>query len=162
MAHDHESTADHHHDEHASHPAPMGALLGTFIGLLILTVITVWVAQFDLGGFNLPVALLVAGAKGALVVAFFMHLWWDSSFNTVALLAALVFVGLLIGGSILDTAEYRPRVREYRARNPVPAAAAAEQGASGSEAAGEGVGAAAAGEGGGAESSESEEAASGS
>ena len=65
----------HGHDEHhgVGHIVPIRYLVATGTALLILTVITVWVAKFDFGAFNIAVALLIAGFKASLVVMFFMH-----------------------------------------------------------------------------------------
>ena len=49
------------------HIIPFSYTLGTFIALLFLTVITVGVAQFDLGALDMPVALLVAGVKALIL-----------------------------------------------------------------------------------------------
>lgn len=95
--------------EHHSHAVPFGLLFGVFAALIVLTLLTVAVAQVDLGEFNLLVALLVAVVKGALVVLYFMHLRWDSPFNAIALIAALAFVALFLGLAILDSGEYEPR-----------------------------------------------------
>ena len=44
-----------------------------YAALLVLTVITVAVAQADFGGFNMTIAMAIAAAKAALVMAIFMH-----------------------------------------------------------------------------------------
>jgi cytochrome c oxidase subunit IV len=41
--------------------------------LMLLLIVTVVVAEFDLGTFNLPIALTIATAKAALILLFFMH-----------------------------------------------------------------------------------------
>src|SRR5687768_8926233 len=92
----------HGHATHQPHAAPMWILLAVFGGLLVLTVLTVLTAQFvDLGPYNLLLAMVIAVIKGALVAMFFMHLWWDSLFNSVALIAGLAFLGLFISFSIM-------------------------------------------------------------
>lgn len=45
-----------------------------FAGLIALLVLTVAAATLDLGAWNVPVALAIAGAKAALVMVYFMHL----------------------------------------------------------------------------------------
>lgn len=69
---------------------------GIFGALVVLTIITWRVSYFDFGAANVFVALLIATAKASLVAAFFMHLRYDSLFNTVAFLAAFLFLGLFI------------------------------------------------------------------
>jgi len=69
---------------------------GVFGALVVLTIITWRVSYYDFGPANVFVALLIATAKASLVAAFFMHLRYDSLFNTLAFLAAFLFLGLFI------------------------------------------------------------------
>jgi len=48
--------------------------------------------------------------KAALVALYFMHLRYDSPFNTLLLVSALAFVTLFLGLTMLDTKEYQPEV----------------------------------------------------
>ena len=82
-------------------------LLGVFAVLLVLTGLTVGVTEIDLGPFNIWLALGVAVAKASLVALFFMHLRWDSLFNGIILIIALVFVAIFIGITVLDSREYQ-------------------------------------------------------
>jgi cytochrome c oxidase subunit 4 len=59
-------------EEHA-HIVPYKTFAIVWIGLLILTGITVAVAQYNLGPLNIWVALGIATLKAGLVVAVFMH-----------------------------------------------------------------------------------------
>ena len=79
--------------------------LGTFLALMVLTVVTVGVAQFDLGAMDMPVALLVAGVKASLVCRFFMHLRWDRPINTVVLIGSIFFVVLFLIITMFDTGQ---------------------------------------------------------
>lgn len=111
-------TDDHGHDDHdhgdhsGGHVVSFWFLLAVFVALLILTVITVGVSEARLsetliGDIALPVAMVVAVIKGSLVCLFFMHLWWDSLFNSIAVVAALAFVALFLALAILDSSEYQ-------------------------------------------------------
>lgn len=98
-----------HVDTHAAHThaVPPWILLAVFGALLVLTIATVAVTWIDLGRTaNVWIALFIAVAKAGLVALFFMHLWWDSKFNFVVLVASLFFVALFIGITTLDTKEY--------------------------------------------------------
>ena len=87
----------------AHHPVvPLGVYIKVLISLLILTVLTVYVAQFDFGAFNSLVAMLIATMKAALVAAFFMHLKYDDRMLTVILLTGVFFLILMWGFSFLD------------------------------------------------------------
>ena len=94
------------HEAHV-HVVPPKVLLGVFAALLVLTFVTVAVTWVDFGRTaNVWIALTIAAIKAALVALYFMHLRWDSPFNSVILIAALFFVALLIGIIVLDTSEY--------------------------------------------------------
>jgi cytochrome c oxidase subunit 4 len=90
------------------HVVPPRLLLAVYGVLLVLTLITVGVTNFELGMFNVWVALFVALAKAGVVALYFMHLRWDSPFNALCLIAALFFVCIFIGITVLDSKEYKP------------------------------------------------------
>lgn len=100
----------HSTDEGHAHPVPKWMLIAVFVTLLILTAATVAVRDVDLGPFNIVLALGIAVAKAAVVALFFMHLYWDSPFNALALIFSIGFVALFIGIAILDTGEYQPQL----------------------------------------------------
>jgi cytochrome c oxidase subunit 4 len=78
------------------HIASVPFYVGIFVALVFLTVLTVAVSYFDFGAANTVVAMLIATAKASLVATFFMHLRYDSLFNTLAFLAAFVFLAIFI------------------------------------------------------------------
>lgn len=83
------------HDSGHHFVAPLSVYIGTFLALLVLTGVTVGVTEFDLGRFNIVVAMIVALVKAALVVLFFMGLSWDHDrFNSVVFGGALLFLSL--------------------------------------------------------------------
>jgi cytochrome c oxidase subunit IV len=88
------------------HVVPPSLLLSVYFALVVLTVLTVSVTWFDLGKANIYVAMGIAVVKASLVLLYFMHLRWDSPFNAIALIAALVFVGVFIGATMTDSANY--------------------------------------------------------
>lgn len=102
---------NHHKDTHAdthAHACPLWILTVVFLALLVLTVVTVLTAQFvDLGSLNFALAMAIALVKGTLVALFFMHLWWDSKFNSIAIVAGLAFLALFIAFTALDTHAYQ-------------------------------------------------------
>jgi len=72
--------------------------------LFFLTFITVAVTWINIPApWNVVVAISIAVVKAAIVVAFFMNLWWDSRFNTILLIMSIVFFMLLVGITLLDT-----------------------------------------------------------
>ena len=107
------SSATHTHAQghHAPHAVPKRILLAVYFALMVLTIITVGVSYIDLGKFNIVVAMAVAVVKAALVALFFMHLFWDSIFNSIVLLIALFFVALFISFATIDTDSYHPNLQ---------------------------------------------------
>ncbi|RAP26578.1 hypothetical protein DID74_01820 [Candidatus Marinamargulisbacteria bacterium SCGC AG-333-B06] len=79
-------------DKHDHFVIPLKYYVGTLIALLILTVVTVAVAQVDLGFLNIYVAMFVALIKASFVIFFFMGVRWDESFNKIALFGCFLFV----------------------------------------------------------------------
>ncbi len=101
--------------ERVGHVVPVHLTVGVGAFLLVMTVITVYTAtQIDLGSLNLWIALVIAFAKGSAVCLYFMHLRWDSPFNAIVLIAALLFVVLFIGIALTDTSEYQPEIFDWR------------------------------------------------
>ncbi|MEJ2199254.1 MAG: cytochrome C oxidase subunit IV family protein [Desulfuromonadales bacterium] len=88
-------------EEHA-HIVPYKTFMGIWIALLILTGVTVWVAQHNLGPLNIWVALSIATLKSALVVAVFMHMKYESWLFKIALLSALAILAIFIGLTFFD------------------------------------------------------------
>jgi cytochrome c oxidase subunit 4 len=111
---DHSHAAEAH-DAHADdgavhvHIASNAFYWGIFGALICLTFITVKVSYYDFGSANIVIAMLVATMKASLVAAFFMHLRHDKLFNTLALLAAFLFLGIFILLTY-DDLGYRARV----------------------------------------------------
>ena len=103
-----------------NHPAPKPLLYGVFAALIFFTILTVATSWLDLGAFGFPIAMLIATIKAALVCAFFMHMWWDKSFNVLFFFSSIFFVGLMIGMTLLDTGQYQDSIDNF------PRAAVAE------------------------------------
>lgn len=111
--------ADHHDDlPKFCHPVSTKLLFGVFFGLIFLTILTV--ATSAMAGpmgipsaFNFPMAMIIATMKAFLVCAFFMHMWWDKSFNVLAFLSSLLFVSLFIGMTLMDTGHYQDTIEAY-------------------------------------------------
>tara|TARA_A100001011_G_scaffold154462_1_gene162958 strand:- start:871 stop:1245 length:375 start_codon:yes stop_codon:yes gene_type:complete len=76
-------------NDHGHFIIPIKYYIGTFISLLILTVITVAISRVDLGILNDPVAIGLAIIKATLVLLFFMGLKWDKGISTVLILGSV-------------------------------------------------------------------------
>ena len=101
-----------HHAKHEPHACPFWIIATVFAALLVFTALTVYTAtEINLGEYNLILAMAIAVIKALLVALFFMHLWWDSLFNGIAILAGAAFLALFIGFSTTDTYQYEPDVQ---------------------------------------------------
>jgi caa(3)-type oxidase subunit IV len=80
----------HHHIM----PPRVAFLIGGI--LLVLTIVTVSVAQIDLGHFNFLIAMLVATVKALLVALFFMGLKYDDSANGIIFATSFVFLSIFM------------------------------------------------------------------
>jgi cytochrome c oxidase subunit IV len=89
-----------------AHVMSIRALLGVFVALALLTLLTVAVANVDLGTWNLYAALGIAGVKASLVALFFMHLLHDRPFNRIVFLGCLLFVVIFISLVLKDSQTY--------------------------------------------------------
>jgi caa(3)-type oxidase subunit IV len=107
--------------EHEHPVLPIKLYIKIGVTLLILTMVTVAVAQIHLGAMNVIVAMFIAALKASLVVLFFMHLKYDSKLYMVAFVGAIVFLALFITFSMADT-EQRGDIYEYRSEQINPEA----------------------------------------
>ena len=98
----------------AAHVVPLGVLWAVFAALIGLTFATLAATWIDLGTWNLYLALGIATLKAAMVALYFMHLRYDHPFHAVVFVAALVFLGLFISLTILDTFAYQPDISNWR------------------------------------------------
>ncbi|WCL48496.1 cytochrome C oxidase subunit IV family protein [Leptospira sp. GIMC2001] len=89
-------------DSEEHHIISAKTYLMVFGALIVGTIITVWVAGFDFGAWNMVIAMLVATAKASLVLLYFMHLKYDTNLNRVIFLSAFFFLVLLFAFSFGD------------------------------------------------------------
>ena len=91
-----------HHEHHMSVPD----YLKVFGALMVLLILTLGVAAIDLGPFNILVAMIVAIAKTALVMMFFMHLKFSSKLILLFAVAAFFWLSIMF---ILTMGDYYSR-----------------------------------------------------
>jgi caa(3)-type oxidase subunit IV len=80
------------HQNHEHHILSDSMAKQVFVALIVLTIITVAVAQVDLGILNFGVAMLIASIKASLVFMIFMGLKYDHKENSVIFGSSLVFM----------------------------------------------------------------------
>lgn len=73
-----------------------------WLGLLVLTSLTVAVAGLNLGGLNIIIALAVATAKTSLVLLFFMHLKYEDRIFFLMFMVTIITLATIIGVTFLD------------------------------------------------------------
>jgi cytochrome c oxidase subunit 4 len=84
------------------HVEPVRTYVAIFVGLLVLTGITVAVAFADLGPLNNVIALAIAGGKATLVALFFMHLRFGSRGSKIAAIAGIAWLVHMIAWTLAD------------------------------------------------------------
>jgi cytochrome c oxidase subunit IV len=84
------------------HIHPVRMYVSVFVGLLVLTVLTVLAAEFDLGPLNIFVALAIATVKTLLVVLFFMHVKESSGLTKLFVVAGFFWMAILFGLTFSD------------------------------------------------------------
>jgi cytochrome c oxidase subunit 4 len=96
------------------HVSPWQTLVKILAILFVLTVITVAVAQVDLGRLNVVGAIGIACVKASIVALWFMHLRYDKRFNFWIAIGSLAFVVWMVGYILFDTSLYQHNIEEYR------------------------------------------------
>jgi cytochrome c oxidase subunit 4 len=92
--------------EEKFHPIKPRIYVLVWVGLLILTGITVSMAGMDLGRLSVVVALIIAAVKSALVLNYFMHLKYEKGLLLFKLMipGILALLVLFIGITFFDVA----------------------------------------------------------
>ena len=101
--------------DHKHHIISLKTYMAVFTALLVCTFLTILTARpdlvpllglertfFDLGSFNIVLALLIASFKSSLVLLFFMHLYYDNKINLALILGSALFLALFIGLTMID------------------------------------------------------------
>jgi caa(3)-type oxidase subunit IV len=115
-----------HNNEKSHHHILSNSMAFKIWGLLIvLTFVTVAVAQVDLGALNFAVAMLVASVKASLVCMFFMGLKYDHKENTVIFSTSFIFLTIFM---ILTFGDLLTRGEVYwdMKGSPIPEGAVAQ------------------------------------
>jgi cytochrome c oxidase subunit 4 len=86
----------------SEHILPVRTYLLVCAALLALTAATVLVSEFDLGAWNLVASLTIAGIKAGLVILYFMHARYSPPLVRIVIVASILWLGLLLGGTLND------------------------------------------------------------
>jgi len=85
-----------------AHIVSYGKLTAVWTALLVLTAATVLVTRVDLGAAKVWAALAIACLKSGLVIAFFMHMKYETRLFRAILFVALVTLATFIGFTFFD------------------------------------------------------------
>jgi cytochrome c oxidase subunit 4 len=99
--------ADQSHDNSHAHPEnPIKYYIGVFTLLMVMTGLTVYVAQYDLekhwGPLNALVALTIAVVKATAVIMIFMHVRWSSRLTQVIAVASVFWLLIMLSFTLSD------------------------------------------------------------
>jgi len=97
------------HNEHDVHIVSYANHFGIWLGLIVLTIMTVTVSVFgaDLYTMSVLTALIIASTKALIVAFYFMHLKYDPKIYQIMIGIVLI---LFIVFAILTLADYVGRV----------------------------------------------------
>lgn len=84
------------------HIVPYKTLLIVLFVLVLLTLTSVALTQIYLGTLTVVLALLIAAFKSSFVLRIFMHLKSDNRMFSVAVMAVIVLIGVVIFVTLLD------------------------------------------------------------
>lgn len=70
--------------------------------LMLCTYLTVQIAFFDLGPFNIVAALTIAVFKATLVVLFFMHVKYSTHLTWAVVAGSIFWLGILLALTMTD------------------------------------------------------------
>ena len=107
--------AEHHTEQHETHEGEhhqgIPVYLGVFAILMVLTILTYYVALIDLDhifrGLNTFVALGIALLKATLVILFFMHVKFSSRLVKFSIIAGLFWLGIMF---LFTLSDYNSRI----------------------------------------------------
>lgn len=100
--------SNHSHDDHhgeLGHIVPFAVYRNVLLGLLVLTVITVWVAKdpsMDFGHLNIAIAMFIASIKASIVALYFMHLKFEDKTTWLYAFFPVFLLVLMMGLIFLD------------------------------------------------------------
>ena len=89
-------------DEEEHHVVPVSVYIGVFLALIVLTVVTAWIATVDLGVFNFTVAIGIALLKASLVILYFMHVKYSDKLTKMVIGSGLFTLLLLLFITMTD------------------------------------------------------------
>lgn len=90
------------HEEPKVHIVSYSTFVAVWLGLLVLTALTVAVSGIRLHNFSVLTAVLVATVKTLLVLSVFMHLKYEHGVLKVWVFVVVLTLGIFIGLTFVD------------------------------------------------------------
>lgn len=104
--HDSHAAGAHGHvqaDAHAAHaPVPNATFVLVWVGLVLLTAVTVTASVLFPGKVGIGVAMVVTPVKAALILLWFMHLKYEKPVFKVMFLSAMLILAIVMGLTFFD------------------------------------------------------------
>lgn len=91
----------HGHDEEV-HIVSFSTHTMVWLGLLMLSGLTVAAAGINLGSLNLLIAMTIATMKASLVLAYFMHVKFEKPWLQFVILFVIIFMLVVFGETFVD------------------------------------------------------------
>ncbi|MDR4987230.1 MAG: cytochrome C oxidase subunit IV family protein [Bacteroidales bacterium] len=88
--------------EEKTHIVPYKTQILVLIALLVLTAVSVAVTQLEFGSYNTLAAMLLAGTKSLIVMAWFMHLKYEKKLLPLMVAGVLVILLLVLFVTFFD------------------------------------------------------------
>ena len=85
-----------------THIIPYKTFLFVLAALIALTLTSVVVTQIYLGTLTVAIALLIAAIKSSFVLRIFMHLKFDNRMFSIAVIAVVLLIAVVIIITLLD------------------------------------------------------------
>jgi len=83
---------------------PFSTYILVWLGLLLLTVLTVTIASLKLGAFSVYGAILIAAAKSSLVLLIFMKIKYEDKVFKIMVAIVIVMFTVIVSFTFLDIA----------------------------------------------------------
>lgn len=88
--------------EEKTHIVPYKTQIAVVVVLIVFTAISVAVTRLEFGGFNTLVAMLIAGCKSVIVMAWYMHLKYEKALLPVLVTAVIILFLLVLFVTFFD------------------------------------------------------------
>ncbi len=89
------------------HLVPARVFLSVWVGLVLLTVITVSASYLDMKKFTVFTVMLIATVKASLVLLYFMHIRFENKIFMIMILVVLAVFSVFVALTFSDY-PYRP------------------------------------------------------